>query len=77
MDVMEICNRRTGSTFSIEEMEFVVGNYIREKKGREVKVNALRDYGRGFSMFDRILIARDVELLNKAFNSASEYFLNK
>jgi len=74
MNVQEIVSRGTGSHFSPNELMFVVEQYIKEKKGVEVKLNILK----GLNPRQRIgqfIYQQQITKLNDAFTKASEYFL--
>lgn len=78
MDVLEICKRETGSHFTIEEMEYVIEQYIKERKGVQVNIDTFRDYrDRRFTMVESMFAQRDLNMLHKAFDVAAEYFIDK
>jgi len=72
MSVDEII-RRENNTFELDELKFVVQEYIYEKKGRRVTIGF--DY-QPFTLIP-MLYAAQVNKLGDAFETAREYFLNK
>ena len=77
MIVEEIVNRPNNSTFSTEEMQYVVQQYIIEKKGVNVDINLgkkLNKFGQGIS---KMLSSQQLEKLNDAFNTSVGYSVKK
>ena len=75
MNVEEIVKRPNGSEYSVEELAFVVEQYIFKLKGRVVKINLKK--GIRPNPFDvQLKYPRQVELLNMAFERAQYYFRN-
>jgi hypothetical protein len=43
MNVIEILNRPSPSHYTVEELEFVIADYIFKKKGQRIKVNIYKN----------------------------------
>jgi hypothetical protein len=67
MNLTEIINRPDDQTLLQEEMEFVVEEYIFERKQRRVKIGIFPD---------PFFFWNEIHLLTIAFISASEWFRN-
>jgi hypothetical protein len=69
----------TKSELSQEEMEFVVEEYIFEKKNRRVKINIMANPVLQLvpTNMQTPLIQRELGLLNEAYQMACEYFFEK
>lgn len=76
MNLQEIINRPDNSTFETKELEFVVGSYIKEKKGVDVDINITKGV-RFNHILTQYLFAAQAEKLNTAFDYAQKYYLNK
>jgi hypothetical protein len=76
MDVKEIIGK---TELTQEEMQFVVEQYIFEKKGKKVKIDIMSNPVINLvpPMMQRPLIQRELSMLNEAYNIACEYFFNK
>lgn len=75
MEVNEIVNRKTGSIFSQEELEFVIKEYIKEKKGVDININLSKNFTG--THFDSFINQDQMILLDKAFEVAQRYFVEK
>ena len=62
-----------------EEMQFVVEQYIFEKKQRKITINIHNN--RALSLvpqaFAQAILQNELQMLNEAYNVAVEYFINK
>lgn len=62
---------------SIEEMRFLVEQYVKEKKGRDVSINLEKYVSASDGMIGRMSYGNQLDLLVTAYNSASKYFCKK
>lgn len=76
MNILEIAKRKSGSKFRLEEVCFVVAEYIREKKGRAVDINLERGINRRSPLFS-VVYQQQLQKLYNAFDIASDYFIQK
>ncbi len=76
MNILEIVKRKSGSKFRLEEVCFVVAEYIKEKKGRTIEINLERGLNRNNMVFS-IMYQNQLKKLYDAFDIASEYFIKK
>lgn len=76
MNILEIVKRKSGSKFRLEEVCFVVAEYIREKKGVNVDINLEKNFNRRSLSFS-IMYQNQLKKLYNAFDIASEYFIKK
>ncbi len=76
MNILEIVKRKSGSKFRLEEVCFVVAEYIREKKGVNVDINLEKNFNRRSLSFS-IMYQNQLKKLYDAFDIASEYFIKK
>lgn len=76
MNILEIVKRKSGSKFRLEEVCFVVAEYIKEKKGRTIEINLERGLNRNNMVFS-IMYQNQLKKLYDAFDIASEYFIQK
>ena len=77
MIVEEIVNRPNNSTFSTEEMQYVVQQYILEKKGVSVDINLGKQMKGQYKTIETIMYSHQLEKLNDAFNTSVGYFVKK
>jgi hypothetical protein len=71
MSVQEIINRPSNSEYSVDELSFVVEEYIRDRKGVSVKIDF-----RNRAMIG-IDYAAQVQMLLYSFEEAAHYFVTK
>jgi len=76
MDVTEIVNRQP-MTYTIEEQVYVIEQYIKERKGKTVKVNPFKELSMVHSHIHKGLGMQKIQDVNLAFNDAANYYLNK
>jgi len=76
MDVLEIVTRKSPQVVSQQEMEHVVEEYIKEKKNAGVKIDITKGI-KGGGLLTQGLLARQLNMLNEAFDVASKYFIQK
>ena len=76
MTIEDIIHKASPARISVNEMEFVIKAYIKEKKGRDIDINLERGLNRRHPMFNPVY-QQQLGKLNKAFSIASEYFINK
>ncbi len=76
MNILEIVKRKSGSKFRLEEVCFVVAEYIREKKGVNVDINLEKNFNRRSLSFS-IMYQNQLKKLYNAFDIASDYFIQK
>lgn len=74
MDAKEICFKADPS---IDEMKFLVEQYVKDKKGRDVSINLEKYVSASDGMIGRMSYGNQIELLVTAYNSASNYFCKK
>lgn len=80
MEIQDIINK---TNLQQAEMEFVVESYIKEKTGKEVKINImnhpiLRAMPKEFmGLAGGVIIQKELQLLDKAYLVACEYFFKK
>lgn len=60
----------------VEEMAYVVEQYIKDRKGENVNINIMKDLNPG-SVFFFHNYRKEVSKLINAYNIAEGYFLNK
>lgn len=68
MDIKEIVNRPITEQFNQEELEFVISEYIYDKKGERLKVNVINPISPS---------PLDVFKAQSAFDTAVKYFKEK
>ena len=76
MNVENIVTRDNRIALETHEMQFVVQEYIKEKKGSNVKINLMK----GLNQHDPFFAMEYLQEVNKlmnAYNVAQGYFLNK
>lgn len=73
MNLQEIITRPSPAEYSQQEMEFVVTEYIKTKKGVDVEIN-LSKHHTGTPL-DIMLMREQIRMLDKAFEIAQGYFL--
>lgn len=71
MNVYEIVNRKP-MNYQEGECAYVVEQYIKERKGKEVKIVLHKNNGMGLVSYPH-----HTDLLMRAFNYAQAYFLQK
>ena len=71
MELKEIINRQP-RIYSTEEMEFLLSEYIKERKGIDVKVNTFKNVPPEFMDF---VGHQKLRLLHKAFDYAHDWYL--
>lgn len=76
MNVIEIVSRPSPQIVSQDEMEYVVEQYIKERKGADVKIDIEKGINRN-SILARGLLLRQLKMLEQAFDEASSYFIQK
>lgn len=76
MNILEIVKRKTGSKFQLEEVVFVVAEYIKEKKGVNVDINLEKGVNRRSPLFS-MMYQDQLKKLYDAFDIASDYFIKK
>lgn len=72
MDAVEISKRESPQVVSQEEMEYVVKQFIKEKKGVDVDINLRK--GIEGHQFEGHFLPIQMGLLLEAFGTASHYF---
>jgi hypothetical protein len=76
VNILEIVKRKTGSKFQLEEVVFVVAEYIKEKKGVNVDINLEKGVNRRSPLFS-MMYQDQLKKLYDAFDIASDYFIKK
>lgn len=76
MNIQEIINRPNGAVFDRKELEYVVEEYIFEKKGVRVIINTFQGIP-NHPAVARMIAPNEIQKLNIAFGVAQQYFLNK
>jgi hypothetical protein len=76
MNILEIVKRKAGSKFQLEEVVFVVAEYIKEKKGVNVDINLEKGVNRRSPLFS-MMYQDQLKKLYDAFDIASDYFIKK
>ena len=74
MNLKEIVFRGNGSDITTEEQIYVVKEFIKEKKGKEIDIYIRTSLHRGLIEFDPLL-KRDLRLLSIAYFKAESYFI--
>ena len=74
-DIIERIGANRQIIYTMEEMEFVIQEYIRAKKGVTVEINTLQGLDQSLPHFVLESLAKhQLELLNAAFGIAHKYF---
>lgn len=76
MNIEDIIHKPSPARISIKEMTFVIEQYIKEKKGRDVTINLERGLPPRASLIFGHLYQSQLKKLNNAFSTASEYFIS-
>ncbi len=76
MEINEIVSRNTGSNYTVDEMSYVVEQYIKEKKGVEVNINLEKNINTS-TQHGQFAYLSQVSSLDNAFSYACKYFLRK
>jgi len=76
MEVKEIIRKEK---LEQSEMEFVIEQYIKEKKGRDVKINIHNNQMIHLipKEFQQSILQKELQLLNEAYNVACSYYFKK
>ena len=74
MNIEDIIHKASPARVSVNEMLFVVKEYIKDKKGRDIDINLEKNLPRHHPLFNH-LYQNQLGKLNKAFSTASEYFI--
>ena len=75
MNTTEIVNRKTPQFITQEEMEYVVKQYIKEKKKRDIDINVLKNLNKNDPFF-AVFFKDQLKKLDDAFLVASKYFIS-
>lgn len=62
---------------TVEEMIWLVEQYIQEKKGVKANINLKKGFDMMPNLFRNAVYKQQVEKLNIAFNYAQSYYLNR
>ena len=76
MNTLEICSRPNNSTFTTEELIYVVQEYISEVKGVDVNINLTKWLDKNHPFFKHLYV-NQLNKLNTAFNKTQKYYLSK
>ena len=76
MNIFEIVGRKSGAKFTLNEVCFVVSEYIKDRKGFEVKINLEKRLDRR-DLFFSSRYQNQLKKLYDAFDIASEYYIKK
>ena len=76
MDLQEIIARPVQAVFTVEELSYVVQEYIKAKKNREITINLKKGLEHLPQQFQTAMYGGQVSKLHKAFDVAKAHFIN-
>lgn len=74
MNLEEICKRKTDSTYEVDELMFVVEEYVLLRKGFKPKINLLAHVPSGHPLTN-IILKQQYSMLINAANIAIEWLV--